>query len=163
MPRPSAADWSLRRITAADEAFLRALYASTREDEEPIKHWPNPHRDHFLAQQYAAQTTHYAQAYAGAERSIVMLGKRPIGRLIVHLNGNDRRIVDISILSEFRGRGLGESILRQTLATAEAAGQSVSLHVIEGNPAFRLYTRLGFTILRKVPPDRLLLEWRAAS
>ena len=54
------------------------------------------------------------------------------------------RLVDISLLPEFRNRGLGTSLLRDLFTEAEAAGKPLTIHVEKFNPAMRLYQRLGF-------------------
>ena len=68
----------------------------------------------------------------------------PVGRLYVDRWPREVRIVDISLLPEHRGRGLGGALLAAVFAEADAAGKPVSIHVERFNPALRLYTRLGF-------------------
>jgi ribosomal protein S18 acetylase RimI-like enzyme len=141
---PPHLPWSLRETRLEDEAFLRLLYASTRADEEPIRHWPVAHRAKFLAMQYEAQDRHYRDQYPCAERWIVCTRYKDIGRLILNKVPGDIRIVDISLLTVSRGKGLGSTILKTILEQADALAASVSLSVRMDNPARRLYQRLGF-------------------
>ena len=50
-----------------------------------------------------------------------------------------------------RGRGIGGALLRAALKRARAQWGSIEarLHVIEGNPAVRLYEREGFAVTRR--------------
>lgn len=51
----------------------------------------------------------------------------------------------VSVLEGFRGLGLGTDLIRRVLdAVRESGGPAVSLSVEDGNPARRLYERLGF-------------------
>ena len=53
-------------------------------------------------------------------------------------------VVDISLVPECRGEGVGGAILRDVLGHARALGKGVSIHVEKVNRARRLYERLGF-------------------
>ncbi|MFA5264284.1 MAG: GNAT family N-acetyltransferase [Opitutaceae bacterium] len=141
---PTLPKWTLRPEDASDLDFLRGLYASTRENEEPIRRWPAAHRKKFLTLQHEAQDKHYRNQYANAERWIVCVSGHDAGRLIINTADGDIRIVDISLLPAHRGRGLGTAILKWVFGQASAAGATVSLSVLAGNPALRLYQRLGF-------------------
>ena len=70
---------------------------------------------------------------------------RAIGRLYRARVGTDEvRLLDIALLPEWRGRGIGSMLLGEMLATANASGDMVSLHVEVWNPVVHLYERLGF-------------------
>jgi len=56
------------------------------------------------------------------------------------------RIIDIALLPEHRGNGVGTSLLRDLLAEGESGGKRVTIHVERFNPALRLYERLGFSV-----------------
>ena len=57
----------------------------------------------------------------------------------------ERGLVDVSLLPEFRNRGIGGALLRDLLERAASEKRRVSLHVLPDNPAIHLYQRLGFT------------------
>ena len=52
--------------------------------------------------------------------------------------------IAIAVLPNYRGRGLGERMLRELLGVAAGRYESVSLSVRAENPARRLYERIGF-------------------
>ncbi|HTE20911.1 MAG TPA: GNAT family N-acetyltransferase, partial [Armatimonadota bacterium] len=54
------------------------------------------------------------------------------------------RIVDIALLPEHRGGGVGTMLIRRLFDEGDASGRKVSIHVEIFNPARRLYERLGF-------------------
>lgn len=50
----------------------------------------------------------------------------------------------IAVLPDYRGQGIGSSLLRQTLVMAKNRFEAVSLSVRGDNPVVRLYERAGF-------------------
>jgi len=65
------------------------------------------------------------------------------------------RLVDIAILPEQRNRGVGTTFLRDLIAESESTGRPLKLQVAKGNPAARLYERLGFS---RVSEDQVYLQ-----
>ena len=78
---------------------------------------------------------------------IILLSGTPVGLLKVVRSEDNWDLVQIQILPERQGGGLGSIILKKLLADADEAGVSVSLSVLRANPARRLYERLGFRIV----------------
>lgn len=148
----------LRPATEADRAFLLRVYASTREEELRAVPWDPRVKEAFVAQQFNAQHDHYRSSYAGASWDVIEAEGRPAGRLYVARWPEEIRVIDIALLPEARGRGVGTMLLRGLLDEAGASGRKVSIHVERANPARRLYERLGF----HVAADRgiyELMEW----
>lgn len=137
---------TLRPATDADVAFLARLYASTREEELARVDWPPGEKESFLRQQFEAQHAWYREQYAGASFDVVELDGEPIGRLYVARWTNEVRIVDISLMPEHRGHGIGSRLLEALFAETDPTGKPVSIHVERFNPALRLYARLGFAL-----------------
>jgi ribosomal protein S18 acetylase RimI-like enzyme len=149
---------TLRPAGPDDEPFLLRVYASTRSGELALVPWTQEQKDAFVAQQFAAQSAHYARHYPGLARSVVLVDGEPAGRLLVARWEQEIRIVDIALLDAFRGRGAGTALLRELIDEARATGRRLSIHVERGNRARRLYERLGF---RPVADEGvyLRLEW----
>ena len=64
-----------------------------------------------------------------------LLNGEPVGRLYVARWPDDIRVVDIALMPEHRGGGLGTRLLREILAEGDASGRKVSIHVEIYNPA----------------------------
>jgi ribosomal protein S18 acetylase RimI-like enzyme len=151
---------SLRPITPEDVPFLAAVYASTRWDELAPTGWSDEEKAVFCRRQFDAQSAHYREHYPGAAFEIIEKDGRGIGRLYVARWEKEIRIVDISLLPEFRGTGLGTKMLRDLQEEARASGKSLTIHVERFNPALGLYQRLGF---REVEDKGvyLLMRWES--
>lgn len=140
----SAAQVTFRSIAPEDEPFLRRVYASTRLEELAPLAWSAEQQRAFLDQQFDAQHRHYQQYYADAEFLVILHDAQPIGRLYVARWPEQIVLIDIALLPEYRGAGIGTRLLRGLLDEAAAAGKPVRIHVEKFNPALRLYQRLGF-------------------
>jgi ribosomal protein S18 acetylase RimI-like enzyme len=108
--------------------------------------------------QFEAQDRYYHENYTGARFEVIEAHGRPVGRLYQVTWEREIRIIDITLLPEFRGQGLGAALLRELLAEGRRRGLAVSIHVERMNPALRWYERLGFRLVE----DKgvyLLLEW----
>lgn len=134
----------LRPQEASDRCFLERLYLSVRWDEMLPVPWTDADKRSFLADQFRMQDRHYSTHYSDAEFDIVECCGEPIGRIYLHRGLSDHRVVDISLLPDHRGRGIGGALMRAVIAEAAAAGRSASINVEAFNPARRLYLRLGF-------------------
>ena len=137
---------ALRPQTEEDVPFLTRLYISLRWEElQNVQQWTDAERLSFLEDQFRKQHFHYSTYYGRTDFLIIEKDGAPIGRLYLD-RGHDRdlRIVDIGLLPEWRGQGLGTIFLRAVLDEARAGGKMTSIHVEQENPAKRLYERLGF-------------------
>lgn len=139
-----AAEPVLREAAPADAAFLRALYASTREDELALVPWRGEQREAFLDLQFDLRESSWRTARPASVSSVVEVDGERVGRLDVDRSGAAIHVVDLALLAGHRGRGIGGALLRAVLEEADAAGRAVTIYVEQGNPARRLYERLGF-------------------
>jgi ribosomal protein S18 acetylase RimI-like enzyme len=79
--------------------------------------------------------------------------------MLVHRSDASITLVDITIAPELRGQGIGTRLLNELLAEAAGKQIPVLLKVTEGNPARRLYERLGFERLGSEGLHEQM-EWR---
>jgi len=135
---------SYRPIREDDREFLYRLYASTRAEEMKLVPWTDGEKEQFVRMQFHAQTMHYADQYDTSEFFIIEQNGSPIGRLYFDQRPDEVSIVDITLLPETRGAGLGTMLLQEILDEAGRIGKAVVIYVEHFNPARRLYERLGF-------------------
>ena len=90
--------------------------------------------------------------------TLIASGPEPAGRLIVARWPEDLRVVDVALLPEYRGRGIGGELMRALIEEADERGVKTSIHVERFNPAQRLYARLGFRAVSDDGGVYLLLE-----
>ena len=150
---------TLRPIAPDDMELLLRIYRSTREEElAMVLDWTEETKAAFVRQQFEAQHAWYRDHYEGAQFDVILVDGAPAGRLYVHRRAGEIRLVDITLLPDFREDGLGTSILHDLLAEGREVGKPVTIHVEVYNPAMRLYERLGFVPVEERGPYRLM-KW----
>lgn len=148
-------------VRPTDEAFLFRLYAGTREAELEAWGWDAGMRGQFLQMQWKAQRMSYDSRYPGSDHCLIAYGGVPAGRVLVYRSTEALILVDISLLPEFCGRGIGTALIRELQSDAEALQLPLRLSVLPDNQAQRLYDRLGFRIIDD-SGHHILMEWCAA-
>ncbi len=154
---------TVRPATGDDESFLLAVYASTRAAELAQTGWPRAQRDAFVEQQYAAQRSHYDANFADADLGVIEADGEACGRVWVWRAPDQVRLLDIALLPDWQGRGVGEVLLGRL--QAEAAERSVPLrHAVAADNvgARRFYDRLGFVVEEDVG-SHLFMRWEPAA
>lgn len=158
--RISVAGVALRPATAGDEPFLAALYATTRADELALTDWDEEKKAAFCASQFRLQQLDYSSRFPAEGHSIVLRGGEPVGRVWTAPQEDHLLLVDIAILPEHRGEGIGTAVLGRIVEDAAGAKTPVRVMVLRTKArALVFYRRLGFT-LRAEDAVFLLLERR---
>ena len=135
---------TLRPETAADDAFVQRVILETVAEELGAAAWPEPMRSQLLAVQCAGRR----HASAG---NIIEADGSDAGWVVLTTLETEVFLMEIMVLPELRGRGIGTAAIRGILAQATAEGKPVRLNVnVTNHGAIRLYQRLGF---RKIGGD----------
>ena len=126
-----------------------------------ILDWSDEQKSAFVDMQFRAQSQAYEDNYPDGSFDIIELNGESIGRLYVDRRDDEIEIVDIALLPQFCGRGIGRMLLEEILVEAAKTQRSVLIYVENFNPARRLYDRLGF---RHVDTNGVyhLMKWRAS-
>lgn len=138
----------LRSCQACDDGFLYAVFATTWASE--VAALPNQNlARHVLRIQHIAQERRLAGRYPGHDRFVVSVDGQAAGRLYVTEDDQRMHIIDLTLLPEYRSRGLGSAIVHDLFELASGQGLTVSLRVSRSNRrAMDLCTRLGFTLVQ---------------
>ncbi len=139
--------------------FLRQIYCVSRDFEMVHYPWSEEEKTRFLQWQFELQHRHYQTHYKEGNFDLICLEDTKIGRIYVHRQDHDIRLMDITLLREYRNQGIGAGLVAELLAEGCRKGAQVSLHVEPNNPAVRFYHRLGFTV-RKTEGAYYYMEWQ---
>ncbi|WP_276379306.1 GNAT family N-acetyltransferase [Flavobacterium sp. H4147] len=157
-------DIKFRDINENDIALLREIYGSTRKEElEKGTNWNDEQKRLFIEHQFSAQHEYYQKNYLGGKFYVIEKKNIPVGRLYIDYFFENKgvRIIDITILPEWRNQSIGSSILKEILKKAADSNLSVTIHVETFNPAMELYKRLGFIKISETNGVYHLMEWRS--
>ncbi len=129
--------WTKRRATAADGEFAYALRRAAYEDviREQFGDWDE-----------IRQRQLFEDKWRPEDYDIVERQGRPIGALHVRRTPDEVDVVEIQLLPEYQGQGIGTALLHQELQFADAHGLPVRLQVLHKNRARVLYERFGFRV-----------------
>jgi ribosomal protein S18 acetylase RimI-like enzyme len=154
---------SLRAVSSDDKDFLLRVFASTRAAELALTGWDAATCDAFVRMQCDAQSVHYRQQWPASDHLVIEVAAQQqaeaVGRLWVNRGDQAIHVLDIALLPEWRNRAIGSGCLARLMQQAASTTRQLSIHVEQGNPARRLYDRLGF---RPVGPQRglhQLMTW----
>src|SRR2546421_2464220 len=150
---------TLRDVAPEDEPFLREVYACTRAQELSMVPWTDEQREAFLKFQFDAQDSHYRSQYPKASFQIIVNEDIAVGRLYVAREPTEIRILDVTILPQFRSAGIGTSLVRSLLTEADENNQVVPIWVERFNQSLALFLRLGFVAIREDGYNNLM-EYR---
>jgi GNAT superfamily N-acetyltransferase len=109
-----------------------------------VVRWDDARKEAFLRMQFDVQDRSYREQNPDGSFDVIAVDGVPAGRLYVSRRASEIRIVDIALLPEHRGAGIGTGLLRELIAEGERSGKPVTIHVERGNRARTLYERLGF-------------------
>lgn len=109
-----------------------------------------------LTNQFELQDYHFRNFFPFTTRRIVTRSGEMLGRLYVDQGPDMWRLIDISLLPEFTGQGIGSALFDTMLAEADAAGVPMTLHCSITNRAFTLYERKGFASVRLEDADWIM-------
>lgn len=138
---------TMRAVREDDSPFLLGLYYSTREAElKLVPWWTDEQKRMFIEIQFQAQKAYYAAACPHATYEIIVKDDEPAGRLYLDRQGEADHILDITILPQLRGAGIGTSVLEGILRNADRVDKPVTIYVEDFNPSLRLFERLGFRV-----------------
>lgn len=101
----------LRPACDADDQFLFTIFCTRWESEVALL--PNPKlAGHVLRIQHIAQERRYRTHFPSYERFVVLEDGQQAGRLYVDRAQTPPYIVDLTLLRQFRRRGIGNRIFR---------------------------------------------------
>lgn len=153
---------SLRKTTDADRDLLQIIYATTRIDElNQVTSWTAEQKAAFISHQFHAQDSYYKAQFPDADYDLILIDSIPAGRLYVNRNLQNAciHIIDITLLPEFRNKGIGTHLLRALHDESLNIGKVLSIYVEKFNPAKRLYERLGFEVKDDSNEIYQYMEW----
>lgn len=151
-------EFKLRTADDGDEIFLRGLFNDVKSAEFGNAGIPGPQLALLLDMQYRARNESYAREHPDMLCRIISSGDQRVGSIFTRTDAEALHLIDISILANMRGQGIGTAVMEYLKTEANR----ITLNVFTGNSdARRLYERLGFGVLGG-DSMYLEMEWKNA-
>jgi ribosomal protein S18 acetylase RimI-like enzyme len=142
-------DFCLRPAEQGDYPFALALYLEGAKDHlTKIGRWDE---NRIVAL--------FREGYKQGRTRIISVDGRVVGFIQVVDFADRLYLRQLHLIDGFRGRGIGSILIGAELRRGAESGRPVTLDVMHGNPARRLYVRLGFESRGK-DPDKEQMIWR---
>jgi ribosomal protein S18 acetylase RimI-like enzyme len=122
-----------------DVDFLYGLHVATmKEYVDLIWGWDEAYQESLFRRNYVR--THI---------QIIMWDGRDIGMISVEEREEDVFLRAIEIHPDYQSQGIGTAIITRIIADGVDKMKPIFLQVLKGNPALKLYQRLGFAIVEE--------------
>ncbi|GAB4542526.1 MAG: hypothetical protein Tsb0014_35380 [Pleurocapsa sp.] len=127
--------YTIRQATNEDIDILDRIHTENMKGYvEKVYPWnPKLFRDRFLPRDY----------------QIIEIEDKIIGFIKVVIYETEIYLGEIQIDSDYQKQGIGTSLIKSLIKKSKIEGKKLFLKVIKGNPAERLYKKLGFTIFEE--------------
>ncbi|MBC3832149.1 GNAT family N-acetyltransferase [Undibacterium amnicola] len=151
-----------RLVHANDKTFLDLLYRDSRTDLLTIPLAPVAMQQMIVMQQMS-QDRGIRETYPNAQHWLLLWDREEIGRLVIDVNDFEIRLIDIAVISTWRGKGIATQVVQALQDYAIQLGRPISLAVQCNNvDALHVYRRTGFSVRSS---DTLFdqMAWHPAS
>ena len=130
-------EWRLRPVVESDQAFLYALHRATmREVIEKTWGWDE-----------GWQCSEFERRLGACATSVIEISGKAAGGLWLESRPDSLHIVELQLLPEMQGKGIGSAVVRHVIQEGARLGLPVTLSVVPANSrANHLYERLGFKV-----------------
>ncbi len=137
----------LRPSTPDDEPFLFSAFCAARCGDFIAAGCTGDHLDLILRMQFRVQQQAYQSRYPESAPDIILATDQQVGTWWVAETADEHRIVDIAILPEFRGKGIGSALVIRLIEKARQTGKPVRSSIAKSNGrSVSFHAHLGFQI-----------------
>ncbi len=135
-----------RRLASidTDSEFLLEVYTEARAEEMASFGWTKEQLAAYARMQFDLQQRAHLDRYPEAEQSVLILDGKRAGQIRISRSPDQMVLVDIGVVSSFRGRGIATRVITDLTVEAQSSRLPLRLCVRPESPAKRLYERLGF-------------------
>lgn len=147
-------------VSDSDYSVLFEIYASSRTEEMKFVPWTDEQKTAFLQSQFQAQQSHYLSTNPNGSFNIIKIEDQTAGRLYTSEFGGEIRIMDITLLPQFRNQGIGTQLISGILEIGVRKQKPVTICLETYNPSQNLFSRLGFN---RVSDDGVYCLWERSA
>jgi ribosomal protein S18 acetylase RimI-like enzyme len=131
-----------RASVNADAQMLRELCLAVAAEDASAQ---EPHQQTLTLWTARQRDAELSQRFPDMVRLTICTGDGAVGRLLVDSHDHRIRVVDIAVLPQFRGQGIGTALVQELLDEAGLTGVSVLADVPKGSRAVDFFEGLGFS------------------
>ena len=141
-PAPFFMNLQFENKTEEHLPLIKQLFYELKEEELNLTDFAPQIKTQILESQFLAHELNYHRKKI--EDQIILLNKKPVGRLILSTNNKNIHFAELVILKDFQHKGIGKEVFKQIISKAKTETKSVTLNVSKNNKAIDFYKNLGF-------------------
>jgi len=138
---------SLVPIKSDIAPFLLEVYASTRAEDLKFVPWSDEVKKAFVKSQFENQSRYYLETYPNGFFDAVKFNDELVGRIYKAELDDEIRILDATLLPEFRNQGIGTKLIADVLKFADEKNKPIRIYLETYNIYRSLFSRLGFRLI----------------
>jgi len=143
-----------------EKAFLYLLFSSIKAPEMAFMPVDAKQKEFLLQMQFTSMNATYRHRFPKARFEIVELDRWPIGRIVTDVQKDCVYYVDVALMPQASGAGIGTALMAAMLEEPRRLGLPARAKVLNYNlPSLHMFQGLGFTKVAANAPY-LDLEWR---
>lgn len=150
----------VRPIGPSDAALVRDLVGRVRAEQLAMGGPNDPMGAMIVASQVDIQWRSYRAHFPDGDYQVIERDGEPVGAVFVARAPGLLHLVDIVVSADHRNRGVGGTVVQMVRDEARRSGLPLRLTVRPGNPAQRLYERLGARVVSESLME-VEMEWPA--
>ncbi len=148
-PRPKLPPAALpvidrRPATEDDREFLFAVFRAALVPKDPLAALPESKSEALLRARFDAREQQFRSAYVLADFDVLTVDGEPAGNLYVDRGDDEFVVIDISLLPQFRDRGIGTAVIGGLVEEAGRLVLPVRARVQHDSRTSGFWRRLGF-------------------
>ena len=125
------------------------LDCATSKDLDILDRIHTENMKEYVETVYSWNPTLFRNSFVAKDYQVIKYQNEIIGFIKVVVSENSIYLGEIQIASNYQNRGIVTNILENIVAKAKLHHKQLWLRVIKGNPAEKLYIRLGFTVFEE--------------
>lgn len=153
---------NLKAATEQDASFLFTLFEAQKTAELGLDHVDIHFKNSIISMQWNSKNQSYLHRFPDLQTFVISHEEQAVGSCMIHYTPQEIHMIDILISSSFRNLSIGTLLFKQLQLEAQQQKIPLRLQVAIGNPAQRLYERLGFNIYQS-DQVYLSMEWIPSS
>ena len=127
--------YTIRKATPVDIDLLDLIHTENRKD--------------YVSKNYPWNPKLFCDRFISDEYQVIEIDNIVIGFMKVVSSEAEIYLGEIQISKDFQNQGIGTSLIHTVIQEARSSNKKLWLKVLKGNPAKKLYQRLGFTRLKE--------------
>lgn len=135
-----------KRLPENDQLVFDSFYIH-KVKELNAEAWSDETKLQLCKMQFQAFERSIHANYTNLEDLIITLGSIPIGRFVLNRSPEAINLIYISVLPEYRKKGIASQILSQMITESNKYRNPLLFSVAKDNRSFGLYLKLGFEVI----------------